>query len=130
MIKNIGSKIKILGEIYSLIIAILSGMAGVALSEAFDNYWFLLIVIIGPVCSLPLCWLLYGYGELIDNTTKMNVNIEIQKKYNGLILEELRKINGSVQKIEMLDEWVCDECGNKNDNQAKFCYECGNKKHQ
>ena len=48
MIKNIGSKIKALGEIYSLIIAILSGMAGGALSEAFDNYWFLLIIIIIP----------------------------------------------------------------------------------
>ena len=129
MIKNIGSKIKTLGVIYSLIIAIISGMAGVSLSEAFNNYWFLLIVIIGPICSLPLCWLLYGYGELIDNTTKMDINIEIQKKYNGLILEELRKINGSVQKIEMLDEWVCDECGTKNDNHANFCCECGNKKH-
>ena len=53
MIKNIGSKIKILGEIYSLIIAILSGMAGVALSEAFDNYWFLLIVIAFSMLTYP-----------------------------------------------------------------------------
>ena len=86
MYKKIGKKIKILAMVLAIILAVfyvLAGMtvilftiqqpadveiAGIAVGGGIAGG--VLLIILGPVVAWLVSWFLYGYGELIDNTSK------------------------------------------------------------
>lgn len=86
MYKKIGKKIKILAMVLAIILAIfyvLAGItvilftiqqpadveiAGIAVGGGIAGG--VLLIILGPVIAWFVSWFLYGYGELIDNTSE------------------------------------------------------------
>ena len=81
MYKNIGVKIKglayalcIIGAVVSIIMGVAYVLQGVLQSQ--DNAHLLIIIgvwtiIIGPLLSWLATWFIYGFGELIDKTSKI-----------------------------------------------------------
>ncbi len=80
MFKNIGKQIKawskfncLLGIIFSFAVAIVIFIIG-GNSYPNDGPFFLIgviVAIIGPINSWVSSWLLYGYGQIIENTDKL-----------------------------------------------------------
>ena len=90
---------------------------------------YLLICIIGPFVAWLSAFLLYGFGELVDNSSKIKSDTEDQKKNQQIIIKELKKLNGSNPNEDTDSKnWNCENCGTLNDKHASFCYICGNKK--
>ena len=73
MFDNIGQKIKGTIEILCWVGMLGSVIAGLA---AMEHYFFngLLIAVIGCLCSWIGSFLLYGFGELVDNSAKIAEN--------------------------------------------------------
>jgi len=67
---NIGEKIKGLAKAFFFIGAIAAVFAGIFLmSDSEDTVlWGLLMIIAGPIISWVSSWLLYGFGQLIENS--------------------------------------------------------------
>lgn len=57
---------------------------------------------------------------LASQTLKMDKLIEQNDKIINLLEELLKRDNG-------FSTWICNECGTRNDKNALFCEECGNK---
>ena len=131
MFDNIGVKIKRLAFILFIIEAATSILSGLIDIIVFKNMFSLLICIIGPFVAWLSSFLLYGFGELVDNSSKIKSDIEDQKKNQQIIIKELKKLNGS-NPNEYTDSknWTCENCGTLNDKYASFCYICGNKKEE
>ena len=70
MFNNIGGKMKGLAKFVCAIGIIASVIGGIAL---MSNRWFafvgVLVIILGPVVVWIGTWTLYGFGELIEQTT-------------------------------------------------------------
>ena len=110
MYEKIGSKIKILAKVMFFIGSFGSIMAGVAfmIDKNEFNFIGIIILVAGIILSLVTTWLLYGFGELIEKTSfiamnvyssknqkKENINIDCNRinefeklRFNGLISEE------------------------------------------
>ena len=129
MFNNIGQKIKNLALVLFTLESAASILFGLICTGLFENTLFLLICIIGPFVSWISSFLLYGFGELVDNSSKIKSDTEDQKKNQEIIIKELKKLNGS-NPSEDTDskKWTCENCGTLNDKYASFCYICGNKK--
>lgn len=72
MFKNIGKKIKILAKIITWIGIAISCLLGIIMMFAIE-YGFvagILIIIIGSISSWISSFLLYGFGQLIENSDK------------------------------------------------------------
>lgn len=129
MFDNIGVKIKRLAFIIFIIEAVISILYGLVYIIVFKNMFYLLICIIGPFVAWLSSFLLYGFGELVDNSSKIKSDTEDQKKNQQIIIKELKKLNGSNPNEDKDSKnWTCENCGTLNDNYASFCYICGNKK--
>lgn len=78
MFDNIGGKIKTLAKVIcwiGIIVSIIAGIvAGVAMGSGSGVLVAILIIVIGALCSWIGSFLLYGFGELIDNTKKIEEN--------------------------------------------------------
>ena len=71
MYKDIGKKIKILAVILFVFIAFVTAVYGISILSKNKNSLTGLgfgLLIGGPVGALILSWLMYGFGELIDQT--------------------------------------------------------------
>ncbi len=91
MYKNIGGKIKglaqalcIVGMFFSFLFGFLYLANGINFLSKDDFGWNLVIIgsagiILGPILSWISTWPLYGFGELIDKTTKIAENTEGKK---------------------------------------------------
>lgn len=77
MFKNIGGKIKGLASVIAWLGIIVSVVTGVIyMATAFDGVGIgFLILVLGSLVSWISSWLLYGFGELIENTSKIAKNI-------------------------------------------------------
>ena len=80
MYDNIGGKIKGLAKAAFWVEAITAIITGICL---FDDVMpgiliGLLLIIGGPLVAWVSCWLLYGFGELIDS------NVEIKNKISNM----------------------------------------------
>lgn len=129
MFDNIGVKIKRLVFIIFIIEAVISILYGLIYIIVFKNMFYLLICIIGPFVAWISAFLLYGFGELVDNSSKIKSDTEDQKKNQEIIIKELKKLNGSNPNEDTDSKnWNCENCGTLNDKHASFCYICGNKK--
>lgn len=75
MFNDIGKKIKTLAELICWIGIILSIISGCALMGA--NGIGILVIILGVLGSWTGSFLLYGFGELVDNSTKIVNGLEL-----------------------------------------------------
>lgn len=70
MYDNIGEKIKSLAKASFIVVSITEVITGIALMIAEDYLILLglLIMIVGPIVTWLSSWLLYGFGQLIENS--------------------------------------------------------------
>ena len=72
MYDNIGGKIKLLAGISFIITALGAIITGFVLFNTYEELWCFLIMVLGITVALASSWLIYGFGELIDNTAMTN----------------------------------------------------------
>ena len=68
--ENIGDKIKGLAQMTFVVEAIAAVITGIALMASDEDLilYGLLVLIAGPIIAWVSSWLLYGYGQLIENS--------------------------------------------------------------
>ena len=131
MFDNIGQKIKKLAMITFIVLSSIFVLDGFISFMYYKRLVHLLICIIGPFVAWISSFLLYGFGELVDNSSKIKSDTEDKKKNQEIIIKELKKLNGDIQIEEKKQKnWTCENCGTLNDKHASFCYICGNKKEE
>ena len=76
--ENIGNKIKGLAQMAFVVGAIAAVITGIALMATDEDLilYGLLVLIVGPIIAWVSSWLLYGFGQLIENTDKEDNDIE------------------------------------------------------
>ena len=134
MFNNIGRKIKGLATVIAVLgicgsfICGMTIMEKAEIDESFAIYG-LAVIIVGLIFSWISCFVLYGLGELIENSAKANRELtEIKRAI--LILSNNQKnsrdsrtedvnVTGNFEKVS-----YCDKCGEK--ITAYPCEHCGN----
>ena len=68
--ENIGDKIKGLAQMVFVVEAIAAVITGIALMATDEDLilYGLLVLIVGPIIAWVSSWLLYGFGQLIENS--------------------------------------------------------------
>jgi hypothetical protein len=118
MFDNVGSKIKVFAAVSFIMEAIAAVITGIAFlaSWGFDDAWWgLLIMILGPVVLWIPALLLYGYGELIENSQKMvslfeNTNPSFAEKEQSQNVQEHQNDAAKHSAIN----GCCDKCRRTN----------------
>ena len=88
MFDNIGEKIKGLAKVMFIIMSIISIVVGlVVLAEELIGL-SLFLIFICPILSWIGSWILYGFGELITNTSEIkdslvDISYNTEKMYNA-----------------------------------------------
>ncbi|MBE6913199.1 MAG: zinc ribbon domain-containing protein [Ruminococcaceae bacterium] len=116
MFKNISGKIKALAEGVCLLGIIGSVLAGGMIISEGDEGIGLLVMLIGAFLSWISSFVLYGFGQLIENTDIMANRKEETK-------EKLQESSAPSMKNATLV--VCPSCGAKVSGDTKFCNICG-----
>lgn len=148
MFDNIGSKIKGCAKAIFFIEAVsfvISGIATIAEDEDMILVG-LLLLIVGPFVSWVSSWLLYGFGELIDNTTYIagkvanlnstsaapsvpNVNRSGYNGYSGTTNYGTASTNAgyttSNANAGTVTTWTCGYCHSVNNGTSSQCRNCG-----
>ena len=70
MFKNIGAKIKKIAEIYTILGIVVSVIWGIT-TMAISGIGGLLVIVIGCLASWIGSFLLYGFGQLVENSDKL-----------------------------------------------------------
>ena len=85
--ENIGDKIKGLAQMSFVVEAIAAVITGIALMFSDEDLilYGLLVVIMGPIIAWVSSWLLYGFGQLIENS--------------DIIVEEYNRKNEKHEKV-------------------------------
>ncbi len=111
MFNNIGKKIKTLAEIIcwlGIIFSVLFGLGNIFSDKSgLSLFTGLFLMIVGPLISWIGTFLLYGFGQLIENSDIL-VNLSYDKKYNN--------------------DYICSncpECGAEISTDDNFCKSCG-----
>ena len=110
MYENIGKKIKglawatfIIGAAASVIVAIIffSNASDVYLEEFKSVYITtgVLWLLIGPIVSWVSSWMLYGFGELIDKVTDIEINTR-NKEIDGTDYEDDYDYLPTIEKVD------------------------------
>lgn len=114
MFKNIGEKIKKLAEIFTIIgivCAVLSGIVVMSFGDGFVLIGFIVIALMSFLAWIG-SFLLYGYGQLIDNTDKL------VKLHTGESDDQFAEAKDSTQTLNTDSEdknlGKCDICGKEN----------------
>lgn len=70
MYNNIGGKIKVLAKIAFIAMAAITAIAGLGVIASDDDLIGVgvLMMFAGPVVAWVSSWLLYGFGQLIENS--------------------------------------------------------------
>lgn len=98
MFKNIGKKIKILAQVITWINILAFFVLGMALMDLSELAGFL-VMIIGVIVSWLSSFLLYGFGQLIDNSDKL-------VRCQALSLQSPASIiNVDAEKLAELQKW-------------------------
>lgn len=114
MFSNIGGKIKVLAMVLAWLGIILSVIIGI-ITIRYSLIAGLLYAGIGALSSWVGSFLLYGFGELIENVTSINFKLD------------LRSINYN-NSATNTNVWKCTSCGQENANNYGYCKHCGNPK--
>jgi hypothetical protein len=85
MYDNIGGKIKGLAKASFIVAAIAEVITGIALMATDDLIGYgLLVMFVGPIAAWVSSWLLYGFGQLVENS--------------DIIAEEHKRVNEKHEK--------------------------------
>lgn len=109
MFENIGSKIKGLASVLRWIGIGASILAGLIMFETDDDLfgWGFLTMIVGPLMTLFSSFLLYGFGELVENSAIIAGKDTDKGTDKGAVVkntdETLRVKSAVEEKIEKLD---------------------------
>lgn len=125
MYDNIGSKIKVLAKVLFILEAI--GVVGWGLSIIGDSFFAgIMTILLGGVVAWISTWLLYGFGELIEKVTEIEVNTRNKNESNMNLLknpvisrawsveEKSTLATSSVRSTEerkVEHTWRCPGCG-------------------
>lgn len=75
--ENIGGKIKQLAKwtfVTEAVISVIAGFAMLFEGEVVEPFVALLVIVLGPIIAFVSTWLLYGFGEIIDKLTSIEMN--------------------------------------------------------
>ena len=134
MYENIGGKIKGLAKATALLCAIGSVVGGIAMMAEDEDLigWGLLVMFGGIMFSWISTWILYGFGELIENTNSIAFNChELNYKIAKSKPSEIKNSNATVinnqsgahKKAPDATGWEC-TCGRMNPPYQRSCV-CG-----
>lgn len=111
MFDNISKKIKSLATVIAWFGIIASVIVGLQNMPAG-----IVIIILGCLGSWVCGMLVYGFGQLIENSDKLA---------NHLVPEEEKEPEASpVTESQPAEPWVCYTCGSTNHPRAAYCTEC------
>lgn len=115
MFSNIGGKIKTLTTIICIIGIAISVISGITLIAINDDLALIgiAIMLVGSLSSWLSSFVLYGFGEIIDQLTEINHNT----KRSAQLIARL----GANQN----QPWICTSCQTQNSSEANFCIKCG-----
>ena len=100
MYDNIGEKIKGLAKVMFIVEAIAAVIGGIVLLGDEFLAIGLLTLFLGPVVAWISSWLLYGFGELIDNVCRIAANTRTLKNEST----SFNTANNAVNKMESSKE--------------------------
>lgn len=133
--ENIGGKIKSWAKWIFIVEAIGSIIAGIVLA-AEEDILYIFIAIIGPFIAWVSSWILYAFGELVENSTLIcevlvqdssTHDLDIAK--NNTEKEQVKKNRlRNIKKSNSFGFWVCPNCSRGNSNSSTECIYCGTKK--
>ena len=107
MYDNIGSKIKGLAKVTFIVEAICAIIAGIALcfsdEEGLIFTGLFIVIPIGALIAWVQSWLLYGFGELIDNTSEIAKNTRKRGKKSEAQLESDFERISKIEKLRAQD---------------------------
>ena len=111
MFDNISKKIKSLATVITWFGIIASVIAGLQNMPAG-----IVIIILGCLGSWVCGMLVYGFGQLIENSDKL---------VNHLVPEEDKEPEASpVTESQPAEPWVCYTCGTTNNPRVAYCTKC------
>ena len=132
MYSNIGKKIKGLAVGVCVVEAIGAVICGILLCIEEEAFAYVLISIFGPIVAWVSSWLLYGFGEFVDNIGKIEENTRNKAKPSGVHqahvqhVTEKKKTEITKQEFKNQPEKSKDQ-PNKISEIAVKCPECGEK---
>ncbi len=88
MFKDIGVKIKDLARFLSVVGIVASIIFGIGIFQNVNAGTGMLVIICGPIVSWISSWLLFGFGELVDNTTLIAKKLYQQQPDTGLVTDQ------------------------------------------
>lgn len=93
MYNNIAGKIKLLAKIGFIVETIAIVIAGIGIlltdDEVINILTGVLVMVMGPFAAWASSWVLYGFGELIENTAKLVSNNKTNSPTSNNDLPEL-----------------------------------------
>ena len=93
MYNNIAGKIKLLAKIGFIVETIAIVIAGIGIlltdDEVINILTGVLVMAMGPIAAWASSWVLYGFGELIENTAKLVSNNKTNSPTSNNDLPEL-----------------------------------------
>lgn len=93
MYNNIAGKIKLLAKIGFIVETIAIVIAGIGIlltdDEVINILTGVLVMAMGPFAAWASSWVLYGFGELIENTAKLVSNNKTNSPTSNNDLPEL-----------------------------------------
>jgi hypothetical protein len=116
---NISKEIKDLSKVISIFCIILSIISGIALFVVFITseilvflFLSIIVIVIGSFGAWVLNCLIYGFGQLIENT--------------AAIVENTKSTDESQKTLDKTSDsnWTCPHCGHSNPQNALGCENC------
>lgn len=115
MFDNIGKKIKILAYVLTWVGIIASVITGIAMMNSFDSIVRtigLIVLIVGSLLSWASSFIIYGFGQLIENTdiiagrnkSSDSKNVSSNQQNGGTISVKPSATNANSSKISTLND--------------------------
>ena len=135
MFENIGGKIKGYAKAVFVIEIFASLVGAIAIAVGIGGFGgfmaFLLSMVIFIIISYLSVMFLYAYGELVENSTKINRNTdELIRKINILTEEKgarptVAQNPAPINRPILSGPWRCKNCDTQNEDSNRFCKGCG-----
>ena len=123
--ENVGDKIQDVAKVIFILITIGVIICGLVFLVNFgfeDAWWALLMIFVGPIVSLVCSWMVYAFGELVENVQIIRSQNEEMRKENkqGAVSQNAQN-NAQPQK----DDWLKRLALQTPDSLGKRCPYCG-----
>ena len=97
---NIGDKIKNLAQVLFVLGAIVDISLGIILMGTDEDLiiFGLLLILLGPVVTWVSSWLLYGFGQLIENSDIIADTYNRKKEFQEIVVDASKERKQNVAK--------------------------------